>query len=190
MNSITHIRLAALCKEVYLLHPDLMIIKNKEHTTVVFEGTDSLQNWKDNLSFCCRTKHDIHRGFHRQALYLTKKHRLHEVFKASEKVTFTGHSQGAAVALIVAYFLTKNNACTNKDIDIVMFGCPKIGGSAFKQRVEESDLRVTHYVNENDIVAALPIGFGYIPTVHPTVLPCDSKNPIQQHSLDTYIDNL
>ena len=111
MNSITHIRLAALCKEVYLLHPDLMIIKNKEHTTVVFEGTDSLQNWKDNLSFCCRTKHDIHRGFHRQALYLTKKHRLHEVFKASEKVTFTGHSQGARLS---DRAFDQNNACTNK----------------------------------------------------------------------------
>jgi phospholipase A1 len=78
-------------------------------------------------------------------------------------ITITGHSLGAALAVLSAYEITTAAALQGVDDDdaapmvtAVSFGGPRVGNAAFRRRLEESGGKVLRVVNSNDIVTKVP----------------------------------
>jgi phospholipase A1 len=74
-------------------------------------------------------------------------------------ITVTGHSLGAALAVLTAYEI----AAATRDADdvapmvtAVSFGCPRVGNAAFRRRLEASGGKVLRVANSNDLVTKVP----------------------------------
>jgi phospholipase A1 len=86
--------------------------------------------------------------------------RLMEVHKdEATSITVTGHSLGAALAVLTAYEI----AAATRDADdvapmvtAVSFGCPRVGNAAFRRRLEASGGKVLRVANSNDLVTKVP----------------------------------
>jgi Lipase (class 3) len=67
------------------------------------------------------------------------------------EICFTGHSLGAALAVIAF------SRFADPDISLYTFGCPRVGGGAFRDRVLSNPGKgICRYVNYNDAVAHVP----------------------------------
>ncbi|XP_044468340.1 phospholipase A1-Igamma3, chloroplastic-like [Mangifera indica] len=93
--------------------------------------------------------------------------RLLEYYDGEEiSITFTGHSLGAALAIISAYDVaelglnvTKDDvASTRNDIPITVysFAGPRAGNLKFKERIDELGVKVLRVVNVHDKVPTVP----------------------------------
>ncbi|WVZ54468.1 hypothetical protein U9M48_005255, partial [Paspalum notatum var. saurae] len=85
-------------------------------------------------------------------------------------ITVTGHSLGAALAVLTAHEITttvvtpRGQQCRRHDDDdevpimvtAVSFGGPRVGNAAFRRRLEESGGKVLRVVNSNDVVTKVP----------------------------------
>uniref|UniRef100_A0A0D9XWU3 Fungal lipase-type domain-containing protein n=1 Tax=Leersia perrieri TaxID=77586 RepID=A0A0D9XWU3_9ORYZ len=80
-------------------------------------------------------------------------------------VTVTGHSLGAALAVLAAYEITTAAASSDEAaaaaaapimVTAVSFGGPRVGNAAFRRRLEESGGKVLRVVNSDDIVTKVP----------------------------------
>lgn len=70
-------------------------------------------------------------------------------------ITITGHSLGAALAVLTAYDIT----ATYKDspmVTAVSFGGPRVGNGSFRRRLEEQGSKVLRIVNTRDIITKVP----------------------------------
>ncbi|KAJ0968294.1 hypothetical protein J5N97_025211 [Dioscorea zingiberensis] len=70
-------------------------------------------------------------------------------------LTITGHSLGAALAVLSAYDIT----ATFDDapmVTVVSFGGPRVGNSSFRCRLEERGSKVLRIVNTQDIITKVP----------------------------------
>lgn len=72
-------------------------------------------------------------------------------------ITITGHSLGAALAILIADELVDKieNA---PPIAVVSFGGPRVGNRGFADRVEKKGVKVLRVVNANDVVTRVPGG--------------------------------
>uniref|UniRef100_A0A7N0VLZ6 Fungal lipase-type domain-containing protein n=1 Tax=Kalanchoe fedtschenkoi TaxID=63787 RepID=A0A7N0VLZ6_KALFE len=72
-------------------------------------------------------------------------------------ITVTGHSLGAALALLVADELS---ACMPADqmppVSVFSFGGPRVGNRAFANRLESSNVKVLRIVNSQDVITKVP----------------------------------
>ncbi|RWR93767.1 phospholipase A1-Igamma3, chloroplastic-like protein [Cinnamomum micranthum f. kanehirae] len=91
--------------------------------------------------------------------------RLVERYKGEDlSITITGHSLGAALALISAYDLAemKLNVLDGEDgerkipITVYSFSGPRVGNLKFKERCEELDVKVLRVINVHDKVPMVP----------------------------------
>lgn len=186
-----HYKCARLCRKIYDIPPNSRYVKlpNKK-ALVIIEGTDDLSNWNDNVKFMFRNRLDIHRGFYRYAKQIMNKHDLQSNCKDSDHVTFTGHSLGAAAALVSVYLLSKDLK-EIPNIDLVLFGCPKIGGDTIVESIEAlENVSIFNYKFKNDIVCDLPIGCGYQELEHIHIQPTNGIPSIHDHKIDNYIEAL
>ncbi|OEL18561.1 Phospholipase A(1) DAD1, chloroplastic [Dichanthelium oligosanthes] len=80
-------------------------------------------------------------------------------------ITITGHSLGAALAVLSAYEIRTAAAQQQRSdgdddaapmVTAVSFGGPRVGNAAFRRRLEESGGKVLRIVNPNDIVTKVP----------------------------------
>ncbi|KAH7692606.1 Phospholipase A(1) protein [Dioscorea alata] len=78
-------------------------------------------------------------------------------------ITVTGHSLGAALAVLVADELSmtcssSSSSSTNGDVPIAVFsfGGPRVGNRAFADRVRRRGVRVLRVVNAGDVVTKVP----------------------------------
>ncbi|TVU26973.1 hypothetical protein EJB05_29551, partial [Eragrostis curvula] len=82
-------------------------------------------------------------------------------------VTVTGHSLGAALAVLTAYDITSKQqqqgsngdgvAAAAPMVTAVSFGGPRVGNAAFRRRLEAGGGKVLRVVNANDIVTKVAI---------------------------------
>ncbi|KAL0905010.1 hypothetical protein M5K25_027181 [Dendrobium thyrsiflorum] len=72
-------------------------------------------------------------------------------------ITITGHSLGAALAILIADELADKieNA---PPISVVSFGGPRVGNPGFADRIEKKGVKVLRVVNANDVVTRVPAG--------------------------------
>ncbi|KAG1354378.1 phospholipase A1-Ibeta2, chloroplastic [Cocos nucifera] len=85
--------------------------------------------------------------------------RLVELYKGEElSITVTGHSLGAALAILVADELS-TCAPNVPPIAVVSFGGPRVGNRAFADRVKkERGVKVLRIVNAHDVITKVPAG--------------------------------
>ncbi|KAJ1415412.1 Fungal lipase-like domain [Sesbania bispinosa] len=70
-------------------------------------------------------------------------------------LTLTGHSLGAALAILSAYDIT----ATFKNapmVTVVSFGGPRVGNESFRKQLEQSGIRILRIVNSDDVVTKVP----------------------------------
>ncbi|XP_020572380.1 phospholipase A1-Ibeta2, chloroplastic-like [Phalaenopsis equestris] len=89
--------------------------------------------------------------------------RLAELYRYEElSITVTGHSLGAALALLVANDLitTCSNMSKSPPVAVFSFGGPRVGNRAFAESVERRGVKVLRVVNKHDLVTKIPGEFG------------------------------
>ncbi|XP_062196503.1 phospholipase A1-Ibeta2, chloroplastic-like [Phragmites australis] len=86
--------------------------------------------------------------------------RLLNKYKGEEvSVTVTGHSLGAALAVLIADELAGGVAGrAQAPVAVFSFGGPRVGNRAFAERVEARGARVLRLVNAHDVVPRFPPG--------------------------------
>ncbi|KAK3434645.1 hypothetical protein EUGRSUZ_D02117 [Eucalyptus grandis] len=82
--------------------------------------------------------------------------RLMELYKGETlSITITGHSLGAALALLVADELTTRVA-ELPSLAVFSFGGPRVGNSAFADRIRSKNVKVLRIVNDQDVITRVP----------------------------------
>ncbi|KAD4179024.1 hypothetical protein R6Q59_010841 [Mikania micrantha] len=87
---------------------------------------------------------------------VTEVKRLTELYKGENlSITVTGHSLGAALALLVADDLS-TCAQDMPPIAVYTFGGPRVGNRAFKKRLTAQNVKVLRIANSQDIITRVP----------------------------------
>ncbi|GLQ07501.1 hypothetical protein GCM10007924_27220 [Sneathiella chinensis] len=92
----------------------------------------------------------VHEGYHRALWSLLPAIRAH--LKGAERVFFTGHSMGAAIAVLAGGLCGGDR--------VFCFASPRVGDEVFVRGLN-ARLRVTRYENRNDLVTRYPL-FGSV----------------------------
>lgn len=111
---------------------------------------------EDNCNFC---------SFSAREQVLSEIKRLLDYYDGEEiSITITGHSLGAALAIITAYDIAElgvnivnDGRVTHKiPITVYSFGGPRVGNLKFKERCEELGVKVLRVINIHDKVPTVP----------------------------------
>ena len=142
---------------------DLVIFYDDNITLVACRGSEF--HWKDWLrNLMARPVRYlggvVHSGFHEghKATSFDLMLHLAELQEHSIRlIVFTGHSQGAANAVLHAWRLSSRTL----DVSIVTFGSPRVGDSCFAQLVNAWYPAGRHlrFMHSNDIVPRIPVFF-------------------------------
>lgn len=134
--------------------------------TISFRGSNEDEDWKTNLNFHKKTvpygNHGspirVHRGFLEAYKSRGVRDRLHRVMTPDiRQVRITGHSYGAALAVLCAVDLEYNFA--DRDYEVFLFGCPRVGNGAFARSYNKRLFKTLRVENGNDIVTKVPFAF-------------------------------
>lgn len=193
MPSASVVTCADLCQRVYELDEDALFHEaengGRSCLFIAIEGSDSLQNWYDNASFAFK-RGNVHRGFSRYARFIENTYDLKKRISNFENVVITGHSLGAAAAVLVAFNMRE--LLREKDsVDVVIFGSPKIGGRDFVARFHEQCdfINLQSFATDFDVIPRLPIAMGYEILISPTYLRSSAFRIffVTNHSMRSYI---
>ncbi|KAE8783135.1 phospholipase A1-Ibeta2, chloroplastic-like [Hordeum vulgare] len=89
-------------------------------------------------------------------MVVTEVRRLLKKYEGEEvSITVTGHSLGAALAVLIADELAGHGGAPTP-VAVFSFGGPRVGNHAFAERVEARGARVLRVVNAHDVVPQLP----------------------------------
>lgn len=109
-----------------------VIVRKSNATIVAFAGTDPLHllNWISDFSLG-RPKASVHAGFEdaAQAVWGDVRDALTAAQKNTSPIFITGHSLGAAVAVIAADFARVEIGLANAQV--YLYGCPRVGREEF-----------------------------------------------------------
>lgn len=123
-------------------------IDDEDHMFLVFRGTEELSDIKADMRYVKVNFPNggrAHLGFH------TAFRKVEDVIAAKLKIhrgrtwIFTGHSLGAALALLAA--------ARWKPAVVYLYGCPRVGNSAFVKTIK---CPVWRFENRRDFVTCLP----------------------------------
>jgi len=114
-----------------------------------------------NLEYRGKDLGYVHEGFWNSVAAFVDP--IHELVKReippSKIVTVTGHSLGAAQAVIFANFLSIWHSDYN--IKLYTFGTPRVGSPKFVQGMDgQTNIEKIRFVNQNDIVTMIPTSLG------------------------------
>jgi len=87
----------------------------------------------------------VHDGFHHAMWQIVAAVRRQRI--DGENIVLTGHSMGAALAVLAARFLSARR--------VHAFACPRIGNRAFAKNIT-AHVRIIRYVNRGDFLSRLP----------------------------------
>ncbi len=141
----------------------------KDTLTIVFRGSDSSKDWKADFKFWKTTvpynnyssKIRVHSGFISTYKSPNVRGKIHKFITDDiQKVYITGHSYGAALAILCAVDLEYN--FSKKNYEVIVFGCPRVGNNAFKKSYNLRIFKTLRVENRNDIVPEIPFAcMGY-----------------------------
>lgn len=119
-------------------------------------GSGSVTNAKVECGFSSLYKT---RGAHVPSLaesVVNEVQRLIEQYKGETlSITVTGHSLGAALALLVGDELS-TCAPDAPPVAVFSFGGPRVGNRSFANRLEEKNVKVLRVVNSQDVITRVP----------------------------------
>jgi len=127
-------------------------------TIIAFSGTDplKLQDWITDFT-ASRSPDDLHSGFQDAVEFVWDKIRtvINSRSNAEQKLFFTGHSLGGALAIIAAERATRELG--TQATAVYTFGSPRTGGpnffASYKKELADCTFRLVH---ANDLVATVP----------------------------------
>ncbi|KAJ9188541.1 hypothetical protein P3X46_003892 [Hevea brasiliensis] len=70
-------------------------------------------------------------------------------------LTITGHSLGAALAILSAYDIKTTFKCAPL-VTVISFGGPRVGNRSFRQHLEKQGTKVLRIVNSDDLITKVP----------------------------------
>ncbi|XP_052170859.1 phospholipase A1-Ibeta2, chloroplastic [Diospyros lotus] len=83
-------------------------------------------------------------------------HRLMELYKGETlSITVTGHSLGAALAVLVADDLS-TSAPEVPPLAVFSFGGPRVGNRVFANRINSNNVKILRIVNSQDVITRVP----------------------------------
>ena len=144
------------------------IVARKGNATIVaFAGTDPLHlmNWVSDFSLG-RAKASVHAGFEdaAKAVWDDVRPALAEARASNAPIFITGHSLGAAIAVITADFA--HDQLGLADAQVYLYGCPRVGRDDFVARYDRSfGNRTYRLVHGADVVPTVPppkLGFHHV----------------------------
>ena len=143
--------------------------KDRDILWITFRGTDSPKDWKTDLTFWKKaipydnsnTNIRVHTGFiNAYKAKCVRDKILQTVTDDINYIKITGHSLGAALAVLCAVDIQYNYP--DRDIEVFLFGCPRVGNKAFITSYNKRVNKTVRIENGNDIVTKLPFVFmGY-----------------------------
>ena len=170
--NIDTVRSAKLCKYVYEdpMRRRFVYLKKNRIGYLAFKGTSSFRDWSFNLNSRLNEE-DIHEGFHNYAKLCMQSLDLYNLLlqkKELDKIVLSGHSLGCVAIIICLYFVLQKyerEDITNdkllQNINVVLMGCPKVGGHTFSEKynklIQKYNIDVRSYVTNYDIVPHVPI---------------------------------
>lgn len=131
--------------------------------TITFRGSNSGEDWKTNLTFCKKvipygntaSKIRVHTGFLEAYKSPNVRNVIHKKMTCDvQKVKISGHSQGAALAILCAVDLEYNYP--ERDYEVILFGAPRVGNRAFQKSYNKRVFKTLRVENGNDIVTKIP----------------------------------
>lgn len=136
----------------------LKVLQDAPCLIVVFRGSDEIKDWGINVrvyqnNFIEQGK--VHRGF--KKAYLSIRDPLLAEFDNNDLPVFiTGHSLGAALAVLASSELYKQNFFDS----CYTFGSPRIGNPEFVHSIQSNS--IYRIINNSDVVTTIPIDFANI----------------------------
>ncbi|MCL1806851.1 MAG: lipase family protein [Oscillospiraceae bacterium] len=130
---------------------------------ITFRGTDSWNDWKADLTFWKKTvpynntssKIRVHTGFiNLYKLSGVRDRILSKITPEIRAVKITGHSLGAALAVLCAVDIEYNYP--DRDIEAIVFGCPRVGNKAFMKSYNKRVSKTVRIENSNDVITKVP----------------------------------
>lgn len=144
-------------------------LSNQGLLTIAFRGTDSKGDWASNFMFSkkaipygnAESKIRVHEGFLNAYKAPSVRDKIQGLMNQSVRhVRITGHSRGAALAVLCAVDLNYN--FPDRCIETVLFGCPRVGNKAFAKSFNRRVFMTVRVENGGDIVTHVPPWlFGY-----------------------------
>ncbi len=142
---------------------------SKGTLTIVFRGSDSRKDWNTNFKFWksvipyknYNSKIRVHAGFIGAYKSLNVRGKIHKfVTDDVKKICVTGHSYGAALAILCAIDLEYN--FPKKDYEVIVFGCPRVGNKAFQESYNLRIFKTLRVETKGDVISKIPFAFlGY-----------------------------
>jgi triacylglycerol lipase len=136
---------------------------------ITFRGSTSGEDWKTNLTFCKKvipygntaSKIRVHTGFLEAYKSPNVRNVIHKKMTCDvNQVKISGHSQGAALAILCAVDLEYNYP--ERDYEVILFGAPRVGNRAFQKSYDKRVFKTLRIENGNDIVTKIPFAImGY-----------------------------
>ena len=94
--------------------------------------------------------------------------------ESDTKLFVTGHSLGAALSVLFGIRLA--HKYPERDVQVINFGCPKVGNAAFAQLVNtKANLCVQRVAHKQDVITRIRTS---IPTPTPTPIPIPIPNQV------------
>lgn len=175
--------------------------KNDDSCLIAFRGTDSARDlitdfcfWKKTIPYGNdRSKIRVHSGF----IGAYKNTRIREkilriIGQDTRNIYITGHSYGAALAVLCAVDLQYHDGTRN--IEVVVFGCPRVGNAAFADSYNRRVPITMRVENGNDMITKIPfrvLGYKHVKKclrIGPIRLPLAYS--LRDHSLSRYLVNI
>lgn len=137
--------------------------------SIIFRGSNSGRNWKTNVAFRQKvvpygntaSKIRVHSGFLEAYKSPAVRNVIHQTMAPDiHRVKISGHSQGAALAILCGVDLEYN--FPDKDYEVVLFGAPRVGNRAFQKSYDKRVFKTLRIENGNDIITKIPFAcMGY-----------------------------
>jgi len=155
------------CSGAFLSGLNAYILRHGDDLVVSIRGSQELIDWFQNAR-ARKKRYErvwVHRGFADSARsFINTFEDQSDSWGPFNRIWFTGHSMGGAVAQLVAYVLTKRDY----EIATVMtFGSPRVGGPlTWVRRVGRIGLdeKIVRWVNNGDLVTRIP---ALVPSLNP-----------------------
>ena len=168
---------------------------------ITFRGSDSSRDWATDLTFWKKTLPygnkfspiRVHTGFINAYNSPSVRSVIHSwITGSTHHIKITGHSYGAALGVLCAVDIEYN--FPDKDIEAIVFGCPRVGNNAFKKSYNKRVFKTVRVENGNDIVTKIPFaicGYRHVGTRLHIGLPRLLTNASRQdHRLQYYYESL
>lgn len=143
--------------------------KGEKTLLIAFRGTDSFMDFITDIKCNKKTvpynntdsKIQVHTGFigaYKEDCVRGEIHKL--ITPEIKKIYITGHSYGAALAVLCAVDLQYHYP--ERFFEVVLFGCPRVGNRWFRKSYNKRLIKTLRVENGNDAITKLPFAcMGY-----------------------------